>query len=245
MRGDEYRLWVFHGPHQNKFTAEMVVAWQPLGDRVQFIQSSKNGKNALDFHIAFCLGQVYQQDVAAKRAAQYIVISKDGGFDALFDYIRSLGGTVGRAASIPEALTLASQVPRTVPDPGGESQSLAKDRAPLNGVALKTQALEKPRAKKVVKKSAKKASSQSKAKTSSALEKVLAHLRANPKSRPTTEKSLKNHIPSMVGGSVSKEMVKVLMTTLEKDEITIMKDKKIEYKIPKAKKTGKGIMARK
>ena len=59
VRSGEFRLWVFHGPHQNKFDADLVKAWQPLGDRVDFVQSSKHGKNALDFHIAFTLGVLH------------------------------------------------------------------------------------------------------------------------------------------------------------------------------------------
>ena len=207
MRGDEYRLWVFHGPHQNKFTAEMVVAWQPLGDRVRFIQSSKNGKNALDFHIAFCLGQAHQQDVVANRPGLYIIVSKDGGFDALFDYVRLLGARVGRTASIPEALNLSKQFLRALPDSDGGSQTLAMGTAPFNGATVKPQTVAKTTAKKAVKKSTKKKATQPKAKASSALEKVLAHLRANPKNRPTKRKALENHISCMVGGKVQKETI--------------------------------------
>ena len=38
VRGDEYRLWIFRGPHQNKYDAAMAEAWQPLGRQASFVQ---------------------------------------------------------------------------------------------------------------------------------------------------------------------------------------------------------------
>ena len=216
IRGEDYRLWVFHGPHQNKFAAEMVVAWQPLGDQVRFIQSAKTGKNALDFHIAFCLGQAQQQDAIAELAATYIVVSKDSGFDPLFDYMRSLGCAVGKADSIPDALVLAAQLQLLQPNAGA-----------------------KPAAKKAAKKSAKKPASKSTAAHSThgreSLEKMLAYLRANPKNRPTTRKALENHVPSMLGGKVINKEIPGLIAQLEDAGVVNTTGQKIEYKIPKSK----------
>ena len=110
VRGEYSHLWVFHGPHQNKFDAAMVNAWKPLGDRLQLVQSSKNGKNALDFHIAYFLGVLREQDVAARRKSIYIVVTGDGGFDALFDFMRGQGCAVDKTGSIPEALALAERL---------------------------------------------------------------------------------------------------------------------------------------
>jgi len=110
VRGDHSHLWVFHGPHQNKFDAAMVNAWKPIGDRLQLVQSSKNGKNALDFHIAYFLGVLREQDVAARRQSICIVVTGDGGFDALFDFMRGKGCAVDKAGSIPEALALAARM---------------------------------------------------------------------------------------------------------------------------------------
>ncbi len=110
VRGEHSHLWVFHGPHQNKFDAAMVNAWKPLGDRLQLVQSSKNGKNALDFHIAYFLGVLREQDVAARRRSICIVVTGDGGFDALFDFMRGKGCAVDKAGSIPEALALAARM---------------------------------------------------------------------------------------------------------------------------------------
>ena len=50
VRAEQYRLWIFRGPDQNKYGAELVEAWQPLGERVKFVKCTRKGKNALDFH---------------------------------------------------------------------------------------------------------------------------------------------------------------------------------------------------
>ncbi|MEO8009118.1 MAG: PIN domain-containing protein, partial [Betaproteobacteria bacterium] len=108
VRGAEFRVRIFHGPHQNKFDAEMVKAMQPLGDRLEFVQCDRNGKNALDFHIAFYLGRLVQECEAAAtlggNRARFFVVSKDAGFDALLDHIRSLGYEAARVAGVREAL---------------------------------------------------------------------------------------------------------------------------------------------
>jgi hypothetical protein len=110
IRSREYRLWVFHGPHQNKFDAALVKAWQPLGDRVDFVQSSKQGKNALDFHIAFKLGELCLRERTSGQRASYVVVSGDGGFEPLFDHMRALACTVALVGSIPEALKIRAPV---------------------------------------------------------------------------------------------------------------------------------------
>ena len=224
VRGDGYRLWVFHGRHQNKFKAEMVKAWQPLGDRVRFVQSSKPGKNALDFHIAFCLGQAQQEDANGRRAAKYIVVTKDGGFDPLFDHMHSLGCAVGKARSIPDALALEKQL-RCAVASGPEQTQALKMAAETNSV----------------KTTAKKSASQPKSAPrpvngTGALNKLLASLRAHPKNRPTTQKALQNHIPCMVGGSVTKKEVTELMKQLLDGGVVTILGQKVEYKIPKSKK---------
>jgi hypothetical protein len=51
-----------------------------------------------------------EQDVAAGRRSICIVVTGDGGFDALFDFMRGKGCAVDKAGSIPEALALAARM---------------------------------------------------------------------------------------------------------------------------------------
>jgi hypothetical protein len=45
------RILIFHGSTQKKLPLTLVKQAQPLGTRLQWIEISGNGPNALDFHI--------------------------------------------------------------------------------------------------------------------------------------------------------------------------------------------------
>lgn len=107
VRGAHYRLWILHGPHQKHFTADRVSAWQPLGEQVRFVQSVKAGKNALDLHIAFSIGQASEADRRAGAEGHYIVVSRDKDFDALCGYTESVNIRIRRLDTLAEALALA------------------------------------------------------------------------------------------------------------------------------------------
>lgn len=109
IRGADYRVSIFHGPHQTKFDAEMVKALQPLGIQVDYVKCERKGKNALDFHVAFCLGRLVQEresaDSALHKETRFSIVSKDAGFDALLGHVRALGYGATRVESIREALS--------------------------------------------------------------------------------------------------------------------------------------------
>jgi hypothetical protein len=56
-----------------------------MGANAEYVQISGNGRNALDFHICFYIGQLAAQD----PTAYFHVISKDGGFDPLIRHLKS------------------------------------------------------------------------------------------------------------------------------------------------------------
>jgi hypothetical protein len=245
VRGEQYRLWVFRGPHQNKFDAAMVEAWQPLGDKVRFVRSSKSGKNALDFHIAFCMGGLVQEHAAAGLSTgaspRFIVISKDGGFDALFDLVKTLGFAAAKAASIPEALgvSAAGASGQTKPSPTAPSTVATAASIPVMAAPNITKAPQKESAsaqksapaKPTAKKAAKSVSADD------AFAKLLEHLRAHPNNRPTTRKALERHIPSVVGLKVPVDVMRALISRLESEGVATISDKAIQYKIAKRKKS--------
>jgi hypothetical protein len=231
VRGDEYRLWVFHGPHQNKFAAEMVVAWQPLGDRVRFVQSAKSGKNALDFHLSFYLGVLHHENSAANRPATYVVVTKDGGFDALFEHMRALGCVVGKAPTIPEALALAGALRPDTPKPSAVSAGLAR---PSRGIIPP---LTPPVPKSAPKAAAAKADpARRKTMVATDPEKVIADLRLHPRNRPSDRPALERHVVSVLGNKVTVRVSRVVIKDLEQRNVVKFVDGgKIEYRIPKAK----------
>lgn len=148
VRGGHYRLWILHGPHQKHFTAERVSAWQPLGAQVKFVQSAKAGKNALDLHVAFCMGEAAEKDRAAGAPGCYIVVSNDKGFDALFGYLLGRELKVGRAATLPEAIALARDLLKGVPKSTTQAMKPLSPDAERVVEQFRAQPRQKPRTEK-------------------------------------------------------------------------------------------------
>jgi hypothetical protein len=67
-----------------------------MGDRAQYIKISGNGRNALDFHIAFYVGQL----AMAERSARFYIVSKDQGFDPLIEHLKAKGIAAARVADL-------------------------------------------------------------------------------------------------------------------------------------------------
>ena len=106
VRGDGVRLCIFRGPGQRKYSADVAEAWQPLGGNVTFIHCAKPGRNAVDMHIAFYLGELVaaHKGNGADKRARFVIVSKDTDFDPLLMYIRSHGYEAARVSTIKAAL---------------------------------------------------------------------------------------------------------------------------------------------
>ncbi len=106
VRGEGLRLAIFRGPGQKKYSADVAEAWQPLGGNVTFVHCAKVGRNAVDMHIAFHLGELAAagQGAAAGDRVRFVIVSKDTDFDPLLMYIRAHGFEASRVATIKAAL---------------------------------------------------------------------------------------------------------------------------------------------
>ncbi len=262
LRGDQYRLILFRGPHQNKLDFEIVESLQPLGERVSHVQSDKQGKNALDLHIAFYMGRFLQELEASgspvSKATRFVVISHDGGFDALIDHVQSLGYGALKAASIRQALGLDVAAAETgsplqptptksPPTPSSATKPLGKPPADKKATPSKQAAPAKPAAtpKQIAAAQAKPTKATEKKPQPPARkslgpedkEKVIEHLRLHPRNRPVKRKTLESHITSLLGGNVTIKAVRALVAGLENEKVIKFSENKIdEYKIPKRKK---------
>jgi len=229
VRGEHVRLWVLRGPHQNKFDAALNEAWQPLGDQVRFVQSSKAGKNALDFHVAFCLGVARQGDFLQKQDACYIIVSRDKGFEALFGYVNSLGSPMGRTNTIPEALRLAAsmgaQPPAKLPAAVREKKPAAAKLKPAPKVTPVSKVTPMRKAAPLPKPIP----------LSKDMDRVLAHLR-DDKRRPTTRKKLEHHVTSVLGNKVDHARVIKVIEDLTRQGVLAFEGTKVRYDLSKAKK---------
>jgi hypothetical protein len=84
LNRDGFVAYVFVGKAQTKLSFETVSAIQDLGERAKYVKISGVGPNALDFHIAFYIGQISATD----PEAFFHIISKDKGFDPLIEHLR-------------------------------------------------------------------------------------------------------------------------------------------------------------
>lgn len=247
LTGEQYQLMIFRGPHQNKLDFEIVEAIQPLGERVRYIQSNKQGKNALDFHIAFQMGRLIEE-IESKPAGgrgkpHFVVISNDGGFDALLSHIHALGYGATKAANIRQALKVSA---RATP---AENPSKSEAATPTKGQVASPKKAAPVTPNTTAKKAsavtpvADKAGDKPKVPVRKTLgkedkDKVIDNLRKYPNKRPVKRKTLENHIHSVLGSNVTEKAIGALVATLENEGVIKFDGLKIiEYKLPKARKT--------
>lgn len=110
LEQEHFKVHIFVGANQTKLPFAVAAAIQRMGSRASYIKISGNGPNALDFHIAFYIGQL----AAADSAAVFHIISKDSGFDPLIQHLKSrsiFAGRVNTVADIPLAKVANSKSP--------------------------------------------------------------------------------------------------------------------------------------
>ncbi len=91
-----FKVLVFVGASQTRISMDVAEAMQALGSQGRYIRCHGSGPNALDFHIAFHIGDM----AAADPEAFFHIISKDTGFDPLVVHLKSRGLRAGRCASV-------------------------------------------------------------------------------------------------------------------------------------------------
>ena len=134
------QIKVFLGQHQTKVMLDLVRALQPFGKDADYIQIQGTGPDAVDFHIAFYIGEI-----AAKTPdTAFRIISKDKGFDPLVKHLSGRGFDIERLPEIPAPAAKAARVA-----PAARS---AKSTEPVATAKLKAAAsvTTKSRAKQVV-----------------------------------------------------------------------------------------------
>jgi hypothetical protein len=134
LAADHHRVIVFLGAQQSKVPIDMVAAIQRMGERAQYIKITGSGPNALDFHIAFYIGEIAAQN----PQASFRVISKDTGFDPLIQHLRTRGISVTRSESVAKAKAKA-------PRPKPTHAPIAKERARVFVQCLRQPKATRPR----------------------------------------------------------------------------------------------------
>jgi hypothetical protein len=112
LQHEHVRVIVFVGPHQTKIAFETAAALQRMGANAEYVRLTGSGPNALDFHIAYYLGQL-----AAKEPTAYFhIISRDTGFDPLVKHLKERKLRACRVQTIEEIPILKPVDPKTSPD---------------------------------------------------------------------------------------------------------------------------------
>ena len=93
-----FKVFVFVGASQARIPFELAAAMQQLGDDAQYVKIGGNGENALDFHLAFYVGEL----VAKDPEAYFHVISKDTGFDPLIKHLKARKVQIQREKDLAE-----------------------------------------------------------------------------------------------------------------------------------------------
>ena len=105
-----FRVKVFLGQNQSKIPVELAAALQPLGPNAEYVHLEAGGSNALDFHIAFYLGELS----CRAPAAVFHVLSKDKGFDPLIKHLQGKGVRAQRSERIAHMSYFGRALPLTV-----------------------------------------------------------------------------------------------------------------------------------
>lgn len=98
LKQHAFNVLVFVGANQTKVPFDLATAMQALGASAQYLKIQGTGKNALDFHLAYYLGEL----TAREPGAVFHIISRDKGFDPLIKHLKSKKINVQRVHDLAE-----------------------------------------------------------------------------------------------------------------------------------------------
>lgn len=87
-----FKVWVFIGVQQAKVKFDLLDLVQQKGQNARVIRMTSSGRNALDFHMSYYLGQL----IAAEPDGYFHLIAKDTGMEPLLEHLREKGTKVWR-----------------------------------------------------------------------------------------------------------------------------------------------------
>ncbi len=97
------------GERHKSLPVKLVKTIQRFPDQVRLIETPLNGKNALDFVLAWEMGAEWEKD----PTGYFHILSRDKGFEALIRHLKDLGVLAARHAAfgeIPVLMNLAERV---------------------------------------------------------------------------------------------------------------------------------------
>ncbi len=96
---DEHtHILIFVGAKQGNVRLDIAASLQKFGNRAEYIRISSTSNNALDFHIAYYIGQI----AALTADTRFFIISKDKGFDPLITHLKEKKINIRRTENLIE-----------------------------------------------------------------------------------------------------------------------------------------------
>lgn len=96
---EKIKMLIIVGENQKKIPVSLILKTQPFGDSIEWLQIKGYGKkNALDFFLVYFLG-VW---TAAHSDKEFIIYSKDTGYDPLIEHLKTKKINVRRVVSFKE-----------------------------------------------------------------------------------------------------------------------------------------------
>lgn len=197
---DDVHVPFFFGASQKTVPKTLFDIARRLGDRFISIDIEGQGKNALDFHIAFYLGELLK----ASPHAECVILSRDKGFDPLVRHLVGRGFAVRRVGAVAEAFA-GGRAERPERLPRGERAARAQRAAP------RAPAAERPRRAPAV--------------DPEALQRVTHWLARLPaRNRPRKRKGLVASLKSHLAGKLDGPGLEALVDALIADGVITAKD---------------------
>ena len=95
---------IFVGKSQQTIPFALTRDAQRFGDRLEWVKIAGDGKNNLDFHLAYYLGRL----VMEFPSAVFLILSKDKGFDSLIAHLHQQNVSCRRIDSLTEGVPSAA-----------------------------------------------------------------------------------------------------------------------------------------
>lgn len=213
LRPGSFRVKVFLGQHQSKLMLELVQRLQPFGSDAEYIQIQGSGPDAVDFHIAFYIGQL----AAVEPATTFTIVSKDRGFDPLVRHLALRGIDCRRLPELPElvaagpAQAAAPAAPIAVKPKAAKPVAKAKQSPPVAA------------AKAPAKKAASASTTRARAKA------VIEHLRKSTK--PAKLSTLRSSIKAWFKPALDDKSVDAILQSLQDSKKVSVSGAKVSYSL--------------
>lgn len=197
----------FFGASQKSVSKDFLKTALKLGPRFLPIDIEGQGKNALDFHIAFYLGEF----LARHADAECVILSRDKGFDPLVKHLVGRDFRVRRVGSLGEAFGAVAS-----------TSELAQSRGRSRGRSRVSVAPPLPRH----------VPNKTDAVTDDLVVKAHASIAALPaRNRPRKRQGLVKHLVSGLGRRHSETLVQLIVDQLIRDGVLNESDGQMSYRL--------------